>query len=340
MTITRKKLLAGIFFFLALIIVGGFILFEYTVKWLEGEVSSTKARLEQQGYTISYSSVAITGNPLLLEIRFENPSLKAPQGAWEWQGSGLVVSLYPWQPSVLRCSFPGDQKVTPPKNIPLSLGTLSVEGALGTFTLSSQGNVEQVDLTTKAITSLVGSQVQPVSVKKLSLSLSQLSNPLNAKFTFETEVANLESLLKVPPLDYSMTLTINGELSGYASKTSFPRSLSEWRDGGGVMEITSFSFVWPPIRAEAEGTLTLDKNMYLLGSFSSKITGYQEALKDMVKLGWIKKKKALTASFVLELFTTPQGDGSKQLTVPVTLQNGVVSIGPAPLIKLQPLEDI
>jgi hypothetical protein len=340
MIITRKKLLAGVFFFFALVILGGFILFEYTVKWLEGEVSSTKALLEQQGYTISYSSVAITGNPLLLEIRFENPSLKAPQGTWEWQGSGLVVSLYPWQPSVLRCSFPGDQKVTPPKNPPLSLGILSVEGALGILTLSSQGKVEQVDLTTKAITSLVGGQVQPVSLKSLSLNLLQLSNPLNATFTFETEVAHFESLLKVPPLDYSLTLNINGALSGYASKTSFPRSLSEWRDGGGVVEITSFSLLWPPIRAEAEGTLTLDKNMYLLGSFSSKITGYQEALEDMVKLGWIKQKKALMASFVLELFTTPQGDGSKQLTVPITLQNGVVSVGPAPLIKLQPLEDI
>ena len=80
--------------------------------------------------------------------------------------------------------------------------------------------------------------------------------------------------------------------------------------------------------------------MYLLGSFSSRIQGYQEALADMVSLGWINKKKAATASFILDLFSSPNSSGGKTLTVPITLQNGVLSIGPAPLLKLQPLEDL
>ncbi|MBX9786996.1 MAG: DUF2125 domain-containing protein [Alphaproteobacteria bacterium] len=340
MKLTRKKLLGGFLILLALIIIGVFILFEYSVKWLEKEISSTKMRLEQQGYTVSYSDVSITGNPLLMEIKFENLSLKAPQEAWEWQGKGAVLSVYPWKPYVLTCSFSGDQKLTAPKNVPISLGTLSIEGALGVFTLSSDGKLEQVDFKAKTISSLLGTKVQAVSFKNLSLNMTQLSHPLNSKFTFTTEVANLESLLKAASLDYSLTLNIEGELSGYTSKTSFPRSLSEWRDGGGIMNIISLNLSWLPINVEAEGTLTLDKNMYLLGSFSSKITGYQEALKDMVKLGWIKEKKALMASFVLELFTTTDGVGSKQLTVPITFQNGMISVGPAPLIKLQPLEDI
>lgn len=339
MKLTRKKLLGGFFILFALGILGEFILFEYSVRWLEKEISSTKARLEQQGYTVSYSRVSIAGNPLLMEIRFENPSLKAPQ-TWEWQGKKLVISVYPWKPYILTCSFSGDQKVTALKNGPIPLGTLSIEGALGVFTLSSEGKLEQIDFKTGTITSLLGTQVQAVSLKSLSLNITQLSHPLSSKFTFETEVAHLESLLKAAPLDYPLTLNIEGELSGYTSKTSFPHSLSQWRDGEGIMNVTFLNVSWPPINAEAEGTLTLDKNMYLLGSFSSKITGYQDALEDMVKLGWIKKKKALMASFVLELFTTTDGSGTKQLTVPITLQNGMVSVGPAPLIKLQPLEDI
>jgi hypothetical protein len=340
MKLTRKKLLGGFFILFALGILGEFILFEYSVRWLEKEISSTKARLEQQGYSVSYSRVSIAGNPLLMEIRFENPSLKAPQEAWGWQGKKLVISVYPWKPYILTCSFSGDQKVTAPKNGPISLGTLSIEEALGVFTLSSEGKLEQIDFKTGAITSLLGPQVQAVSLKSLSLNMTQLSHPLSSKFTFKTEIAHLESLLKAAPLDYPLTLNIEGELSGYTSKTSFPHSLSQWRDGGGIMNVTFLNISWPPINAEAEGTLTLDKNMYLLGSFSSKITGYQDALEDMVKLGWIKKKKALMASFVLELFTTTDGSGTKQLTVPITLQNGMVSVGPAPLIKLQPLKDI
>lgn len=340
MKFTRKKLLGSFLVFLALGILGGFILFEYSVKWLEKEISSTKMRLEKQDYTVSYSSVSITGNPLLMEIKFENPSLKAPKEAWAWQGKGLAISVYAWKPYIWTCSFLGDQKLTAPKNAPIPLGTLSIEGALGVFTLSSEGKLEQADFKVGAITSLLGTQIQAVSLKNISLNMTQLSYPLNSKFTLTTEVANLESLLKAAPLDYSLSLSVKGELSGYTSKTSFPRSLSQWRDGGGIMNITSLDVSWPPIDVKAEGTLTLDKNMYLLGSFSSKITGYQEALEDLVKMGWIKEKKALLASFFLELLTTSDGSGTKQLTVPITLQNGVVFVGPAPLIKLQPLEDI
>jgi hypothetical protein len=340
MKLTRKKLLGGFLILLALSILGGFILFEYSVKWLEKEISLTKIRLEQQGYAVSYSSISITGNPLLMEIRLENPSLKERQETWAWQGKELVISVYPWKPYIWTCSFSGNHKVTTLKNAPIPLGTLSIERALGVFTLSSEGKLEQVDFKVGAITSLLETQVQSVSLKNLSLNMTQLNHPLNSKFTFTTEVVNLESLLKAAPLDYPLILNIEGELSGYTLKTSSPRSLSQWRDGGGIMNIISLNISWPPISAEAEGTLTLDKNMYFLGSFSSKIIGYQEALEDMVKLGWIKKKKALMASFILELFTTTDGSGPKQLTVPITLQNGMISVGPAPLIKLQPLEDI
>ena len=339
MLITRKKLLVGFLFFLALCFLGSFIVYEYSLLWIEKEIAATTKRLQQKGYSLSYASFSVAGNPLLLNVSFKEPSLKDAKGTWKWQGEEAVISVYPWKPYQLSCSFPGDQKISLPQNLPFTFETLSLEDMEGILLFSAEGHLKNLDLKIGKVSSFVGDKVQPVTLKALSLKATDLVTPLSLKFTFSTEVSNLETLLKESPLDYNLILALEGELSGYAAKMP-PTSLSQWRDGGGVLELASVKVSWPPIHGEAEGTLTLHKNMYLLGSFSSRIQGYQEALADMVSLGWINKKKAATASFILDLFSSPNSSGGKTLTVPITLQNGVLSIGPAPLLKLQPLEDL
>ena len=335
---TRKKLLALGLLLLALCLLASVLVYEYSLRWVEKEISSRTLELQQRGYTFSYSQFSVSGNPLLITITFKEPSLKDATGALEWQGDEAVISFYPWNSSQLHGSFPGEQKLSLPQNLPFPLGTLSLDGVNAVLTFSGDGPVKDLDFNVNTITSLLEGNVQPISLKNTSLHVTNLITPLNLKFNVSTEVSNLESLLKDVSIEYNLILTLSGELDGYKAKTP-PASLSQWRDGGGVLEVTSFKLSWPPINAEAEGTLTLDKNMYLLGSFSSRIQGYKEALSKMVVLGWIKKKKASTASFILDLFSTPDGSGGKKLTVPITLQNGALSIGPAPILKLQPIED-
>lgn len=339
MLTTRKKILVGFLFFLALCLLGSFLFYEYSLFWIEKKIATTSKHLQQQGFSFSYTSFSVAGNPLLLNVSFEKPSVKDAKGTWEWQGEEALVSVYPWNPYQVHCSFSGDQKVSLPQNLPFPVGTLSLENMESMLIFSPEGHLKNLDLKIGEVTSLLEGKTQPISLKSLSLNATNLIAPLSLKFTFSTEVSNLESLLQENALGYNLTLALEGELSGYAAKAP-PTSLSQWRDGGGVLEVTSLNVSWPPISGEAEGTLTLDKKMYLLGSFSSRIQGQQTVLKNMVSLGLIKKKKARTVSFILNLFSSPDASGSNTLTVPIKLQNGELSIGPAPLLKLEPIEDL
>lgn len=339
MYIKRKKLFASFLILLSLVIISWFVLFEYSVRWLEKGIEEFTSNLRQKGYTVSYSKVVITGNPFLLTVTFQNPHIKDPKAHFDWQGQEMVIVIQPWQPFTLTTTFPGDQKLIVPQNTPIPLGVLKFDGTQGIFSLTSRGVLEEISFTVDSISSFIGDQSQPVLLGDTSLNVKNLINPLNLSFSFTTHILNLEKTLGLPPREEPFTVNLEGTLGGYQSKYTFPKSLAEWRDGGGVLEVNLLKFTWSPLSLEANGTLTVDRNMYPLGAFASKVIGYQDALADIVKLGWVKKKNAEAISFILGLFSIQDEGGGKHLPVPITIQNKALSVGPAKLFKLQPLAE-
>ena len=340
MMFSRKKILASLFFIISLGIIAWFIFYEFTVRRLEQELENTISTLSKRGFTISYSSIEVTGTPFSFRGVLHDPYIKDPEGMFEWKGQAFEIQVQPWNYTTLTCSFPGDQKVTLPPNIPLPLSPLNFEKAEGVVKLSSGGNIKELTFTAQQVVSMSGGKSHPLSFEKFSLNLSNLLHPLATQISFTTNIKGIDTLLKISPIDRPILFIMKAHFSGYKNPSVFPKTLAEWRDGGGVLDITNLEIAWEPIAIVTEGSLTLDKDMYPLGSFTAEITGYQETLDYLVKSGLVKKKKAKAASFVLNLLTSPEEYGGKRLTVPITLQNKVLSIGPAPLFKLKPVSPV
>lgn len=321
-------------------IIGWFALFELGVKQLEKRLLEVTTDLKEKGYTVSYTSISITGDPLTIKAVFQNPHIKDPYGRFEWQGQEAQITAQPWNFYSFICTFPGEQNVFVPQNTPIPLGILQIQNAKGILSLTSKGKIEDVSFSAERISSLINSQQQPVYLMTPALKVQALHDLLNLKLSFSTKIEDIEKVLNIDPINQDLTLFLEASLSGSQAQRLFPKSLSEWRDGGGVLEINSLKLDWANIHIEAEGTVTLDKEMYPLGSFSSRTIGYQKVLSYMVEFGWVKNKNARAASFILELFSVPDENGTKRLTVPIKLQNKVFSVGPAKLFKLRPVQDI
>lgn len=334
----RKLLFAGLLLTIAFLVIGWFLIYELSVRTLEKSLGRIEKNLIQKGYQVSYDKVSISGSPFLLKANFQNLHLKDPKRLLEWQGPEMEIQAQPWKINVFTCLFKGDHKITVPKTTPFPLGILDFKETKGIFTISSQGTLQDAKLTAERVSSLLDKQSQPVYLSQVSLNVKDITDPSKLTFSFKTEARNLELVLDLQPFDHPFIIEIEGKFSGYEPK-SFPTTLSIWRDGGGVLDITQLKILWEPLILEAQGTVTLDKELYPLGSFSSKIVGYQDALSDMVKLGWVKKKHAKTASFMLELLSVPDETYGRKLTIPITLQNKTLSVGPAPLMQLEPLQD-
>ncbi len=334
----RKIIYASLLLTIALLIGGWFIVYEYCVRTLEKTLVHIEAQLTKKGYQVSYSKASIAGTPFLLGVKIENLQMIDPNQRLKWEGPEIRIQVQPWRINTLICQFEGEHKISLPTTIPLPLGILVFEGAEGNFTFDLRGRLNDADVTVDKISSVLDKESQPVYIGPLSLKVNNIENPLKLSFILKTEVKNIEKVLGLQPFDHPLKLYFEGKLSGYEPQT-LPTTFAIWRDGGGIIDIDQLKIDWPPLLIEADGSLTIDKEMYPLGSFSSKIVGYQDALQDMVQLGWIKKKRAKTASFMLELFSTPDETYGRKLTIPITLQNKQLLVGPAPLLKLRPLEN-
>jgi hypothetical protein len=114
-------------------------------------------------------------------------------------------------------------------------------------------------------------------------------------------------------------------------------SLDEWRRAGGTVEIRRAEAKWGPLGTEGEGTLALDSRLQPMGAFTARLSGYGPALDNLVEAEWVRPTEAAAAKVVLNIIAKPGADGVSEVKVPLTVQDGLVSVGPAQLMALPPV---
>jgi hypothetical protein len=74
-----------------------------------------------------------------------------------------------------------------------------------------------------------------------------------------------------------------------------------------------------------------------IGAGKARVEGYDATI-DALRAGrWIRGKEAFTAKTVLGLLAKETADGNKAVTVALTAQDGLLYVGPLPLLRLPPL---
>jgi hypothetical protein len=327
-----KKLFIGVLVFFVSASLIWFALFEYGKNWLKTEIIRAEADLRQKGYEISCSNLEFKGTPWSIEAIVQNPHLKDPQGFMDWHGEKMKVMIRPWNFNTFIFTLPGNQRLFILKN-PL-FGALSLEGAQGTLKLNSQNKLNEASVFIDKLVSMKEGSVRPLVFYSLSFKAENIASFTNVNLLFKSSVKGFEPYFKEKCPKQPLDVDLKAHLSGYQGKNPVPLTLAEWRDGGGVLEIDFAKVTWQPIVFEAEGTLTYDKDLYPLGSFSTRIIGHQEALSHMIELGCMNKNNAMWAGFALDLLSKQDEKGNKVLSVPLTLQDRRLSLGAIPLLKM------
>ncbi len=114
--------------------------------------------------------------------------------------------------------------------------------------------------------------------------------------------------------------------------------LQAWSNDGGTVEIAALSADWGPLGLGLGGTLALDPDLQPIASFSANITGFTETLTALAATRVVKPSSAALASIGLGLLAKPEGpNNAPTVTVPVTIQNGLVYLSSFKLTKLPKL---
>jgi hypothetical protein len=329
----QKKLLVGGVIILLLGSLGWFGLYKYTLYRVEESLALVEINLKQKGFEVEYSALKIYGAPLSFSVVIQDLHLKSPKRGIEWKGAELKLSMRPWQWQKATYSLLGEQRVTLRlDSIPLKEFFLG--DAHGNITWTSQQTLDQFSLLANQLNFFKGTHLQPISLEGVTLNLKEMADLLTTQIYLTATLKGVDALLQEAPSSQPIAFSFDAHLSGFQENRPFPASLEEWRDGGGVLDISLLRLAWLPLDIAGEGTLTFDGDMYPLGSFSTRIMGFQEGLNHLVKGGLVKQKNAAMVAFVLNMLSRSGKGGEKQINVPITFQDRHMSVGSIPLVKM------
>ncbi|HEV8015490.1 MAG TPA: DUF2125 domain-containing protein [Stellaceae bacterium] len=128
-----------------------------------------------------------------------------------------------------------------------------------------------------------------------------------------------------------------GQIKGGLPAGPFVAALTRWRDDGGTIELQSLRLRWGSLLLDASGTLALDSALQPEGAFSAIITGQDAAVDVAVMTGTLKPNEAGAAKAFLGLLAKPGADGQKAITLPMTIENEKLFLGPAKIADLPPI---
>jgi hypothetical protein len=133
--------------------------------------------------------------------------------------------------------------------------------------------------------------------------------------------------------------TVNLQLTGRIPPgLPLKEAVATWRDDGGTVEVREISAIWGPLAIAAAGTLALDTNMQPQGALNARARGYGETVDSLVKAGLVHRRAGTAAKIAMNLVAKqPQDGGPPEITVPLTVQNSWLYLGPVGLLPIPPL---
>ena len=127
-------------------------------------------------------------------------------------------------------------------------------------------------------------------------------------------------------------------LMGAIPPGSPKESLAAWRDDGGTLELRSLRTLWGKLDLNMSGTLALDSQMRPEGALTAIVRGFNETIDAVVAHGLLRGNQAAALKVAMGLMArTPPEGGPPQLNVPLSAQDGTLSLAGLPLARLPAL---
>ncbi|HEX9447110.1 MAG TPA: DUF2125 domain-containing protein [Dongiaceae bacterium] len=152
--------------------------------------------------------------------------------------------------------------------------------------------------------------------------------------------ADAPQLLPGPITEAGLVGTIKGPLLPPPA-VERPRDLTgilaQWRDAGGVLDLSSFDFAQGPLTLSGSGTFALDANLQPIGASKVTATGLGDLIDLLTARGELKRKEAGIAKAVITGLQRPAENGRQEVTVGLSIEDSIVSFGAFKLLRLPPI---
>ena len=286
-----------------------------------------------EGYAVHWDSLAIGGFPTSFHVTMTGASFAGARPLpFQARTAALIGKARPWNlrrwqvtaPQALRAEGPHEGDA-------VTAATLDVTVAIGA------DKSARVAVTAQQIAG--SGAASPVSIARADAQVVLPGRPPadhhqdGARVTLQLSGVGLPRA--VPSLGATVDyVTLAAVLKGAIPAGELRDALTTWRDDGGTIELEQGTLDWGKLAASAKGTLALDGTLQPIGALTATIENHDAVIDAAVASGTMRAQDANLAKVLLGLMAKPGPDGKKQLTLPVTLQNRRLYLGPAQIAVL------
>lgn len=277
------------------------------------------------GWSLSADPALWRGWPFAAEIVLPNATLRSGPDIippLAWTSGTQTLRLAAIHPSRLTVSAAGPQSIALADAPPLAF----IAGSL----------IATLDL----------EQADPAVLSATDLDIAAPDGPVRiASARLDTRPDGLAMLLSTvslpgsdgqpiqPPID---SLHVVARLSTpVVPMSTAAESARRWRADGGHLDIDDAALAWGPLAVTGAATLTLDPALQPALTGHLAATGLFAGIDRLVATGALSTSGALAARGMLTILAAPTGTGP--VALPITVQNGTVSLARIPVLRLAPL---
>jgi len=297
--------------------------------------SAWAAARRAEGWTVSNATPSIGGWPWAATLTVPSIALHDNEpdipGGVTWSADRLLLRVVLWRPTILQLAPQGTQHLR------------VSEGPDAAFTAKRMRIALPMSNAPPYAFDVNANALQAPSLTIGSLRLHGVLQP-DAQSGAPALAFSLvaQSIAPPPPLARALgpriaSITAKGALGGplpQAQNTLVQRA-TDWRDGGGTLELQHMALAWGPLDLSGSATLSLDDTLQPMGTGVVHVVGYAETLDTLAAHGVLPKPAATTAKAVLSLLAqVPDDNSAPEVEVPLTLQYRTLSMRQVPLVRL------
>ena len=345
-----------------ILIAGVFVaILAYTVFWfhvkaeVEGNVAAWVANQQAAGDTVKYASIDIAGYPFRIEATVSKPVFGhvAPARDWTIQGETLRVIAAPWNVRHIVAYHEGPFEIhyglAQPDGRRRVIELSGTTDAAGASAVWKGRKWDHADLELSKLSLTARGARVPLTAGHLEFHVRLLQpgapdgsggidQPGQSEYAVEASDVSFPGATDEP--FGKVMQTFNTVLEVHGDKPfglSIPK-IEAWRDAGGTVDVKTFALDWGPLQVSVAGSLALDEANRPTGALTAKFTNYNaliDALGGATKSGQDPGLKRL-----LNSLTQASGQPQGTLTLPFSMQDGTLYLGPVAVADVPPILDV
>ena len=326
----------------------------YAVYWfvLAGQIEQAVHNWTQQqndnGLTIAYDGLEVSGFPYRMQIEIRNVRLGAAggaalpggQGHWQWHTPLLVGNVLPYRFNHIVMRAPEPQQLVISGNSETGRSYRLVPEIAQASLVLKAGQIERLAIDISGAR-LSGSHIDDVALGRVQLHGCQTD-------TQDDRAAALELALQAENIRYQPfsetalgplieTARIKGALSG-ATFSNDLSGLVKQGQAANRFQLTAMQLRWGALDLDAAGTVGLDTENRPEGALTTRIAGYSDVLTALQHANQLSLKEAQAAQTALNLIALTAGRGDDTLSLPLVMRGGNLLLGPVRIARLPQLQ--